>query len=369
MGSNLSFLLGSSPQPTAPQLPPEVQLAELATGNWKAQALKAFITTGLADTMDRLCGKDNIFVEGLTLASETKLHPVATKRLLRFLSTFGVCIESDNSTFKLGDLGQLVTSSNPKSRAGRVVLEASFEHAKAWSRLPEFLATNVHVTKSAFGTESYWEMAKQDPEHLEVFIKAMSSYTGEEASFLSTEQLSPSFDLSNYSTVCDLGSSDGALSKALAKRFPEQTYILADLPEVMDTLDSSTLPKNFTKEGINFLDSVPTADAYLMKHIIHDWDDKECIQILSNIKQQNLSAKVYIMEFGPMPPPNVPHLAKAFDIHMGVCLSGHERTQEEYDHLFSRSGYKRIAIHLLADGHYPLYVQEIQPEEEVSLSS
>uniref|UniRef100_A0A7S4D886 O-methyltransferase C-terminal domain-containing protein n=1 Tax=Heterosigma akashiwo TaxID=2829 RepID=A0A7S4D886_HETAK len=315
--------------------------------------------------MDRLCGKESMFVEVSAIATEAKLHPVATQRLLRFLSTFGVCIEGDNSTFKLGDLGQLVTSSNPKSSAGRVVLEASFTHAKAWSKLPEFLATNAHVTKSAFGTESYWEMAKQDSGHLEVFIKAMASYSGEEASFLSTEQLSPSFNLSNHNTVCDLGGSDGALSKALAKRFPDQTYILADLPEVIDTLDPSTLPKNFATEAVNFLETVPMADAYLLKHIIHDWDDKECIQIFSNIKETNPSATVYIMEFGPMPPPNVPHLAKAFDVHMGVCLSGHERTQEEYDCLFTRSGYKRVAIHLLGDGHYPLYVQEIQPEGEV----
>jgi len=119
----------------------------------------------------------------------------------------------------------------------------------------------------------------------------------------------------------------------------------------------------FPAEATDFLKTTPKADAYLLKHIIHDWDDEHAAKILKNIHEANPNATIFVMEFGPMPGANIPHMSKGFDLHMGVMLNALERTQEEYDSLYEENGYKRINLHLLAGGNHPLYVQEIKSEQ------
>lgn len=193
----------------------------------------------------------------------------------------------------------------------------------------------------------------------------MSSYSNDEATIMKLPSMAPTFDLSTFKTVCDLGSAEGVLSIALAERFDTCSFILADLKEAVERIDASSLPPKFEVKACNFLDksTIPIADAFLLKHILHDWDDAESIAILSNIKFVNPSAKIFIMEFGPMPGPNVQHLAKLFDLHMAILVEGHERTQEEYNSIFDQSGYKLEKTHLLAGGNHPLYIQEIATKE------
>jgi hypothetical protein len=349
-----------------PELPPATMAMDIATGNWKAQSLRSFVTTGLAAAMENLCA-GNKFESAEVLAEATGLHPVATFRLLRFLATFDVCIEGGNRTFRLGPIGEVLTPNHPESVAGTVVWEASFESASLWNDLPLFLETNEKVIQNVFGVDSFWDYIGSKPAVLKVFQEAMTGYSNQEAVFLSNPDLSPTFDLSGFDSICDLGSAEGRLALALSKRFPEPSYILSDLPEAMERIDAASLPDKFTKAPVDFLATpVPRSDAYLLKHIIHDWNDDLSTRILENIKRANRDATVFIIEFGPQPGPNVPHLAKGFDMHMGVVVSGTERTQEEYNAVFEASGFEVAKIHLLAGGYYPLYVQEIRVRSTVS---
>ena len=95
-------------------------------------------------------------------------------------------------------------------------------------------------------------------------------------------------------------------------RFPESKYIISDLPECVARIDASVLPSNFTVEAADFLKTVPKADAYLLKHILHDWNDQHSEKILRKINEANPDATIFILEFGPMPGPNMPHLSKGF---------------------------------------------------------
>lgn len=299
----------SSPPPGPP---PQAIAMDLATGNWKAQAVRSFVTTNIAGVMEDLCTAENNFVSTASIAEDAALHPVATYRLLRFVSTFDVCVEGPDKSFKLGPVGAVLTPNHPQSVANAVVWEASLTPALAWEKFESFLKTNKSVAKEAYNSKNVWEYFGQNPDVLAVFQKAMTGYSNEEAFFLFNPDLSPSFDISGFKTVCDLGAAQGTLSLLISKRFPDCEYILADLPEAVALIDTTALPPNFSTEPIDFLKSVPKADAYLLKHIIHDWDDEHSEQIFANIREANPDATVYVMEFGPMPGPNVPHMAKGF---------------------------------------------------------
>ena len=148
----------------------------------------------------------------------------------------------------------------------------------------------------------------------------------------------------------------------MASRYPNyDKWILSDLQESVDRIDLSTMPDRFEKQACDFFveGQIPKAEAYVLKHIIHDWDDASSGKILANIRATNECAVIFIIEFGPMPGPNLPHMSKGFDLHMGQLLNAKERNQEEYSALFEANGCKRVAKHLLAGGAFPLYVQEV----------
>lgn len=326
-------------QTPPPGPPPQAIAMEIATGHWKAQATRAFITSNIAGVMEKLCSDDNNFVHFQDIANEAKLNANATFRLLRYLSTFGICVErssedssSISESFKLGPVGAVLTPNHPQSVAKKVLHETSYASSAMWQNLDEFLKTDEKVCETALGEPDYWDYLAKNPTDNDIFEQAMTDYTKEESSFLSNKDLSPTFDLSSYDTVCDLGGAEGALALTLAKkRFPDCKYIISDLPHCVARIDASSLPSNFSTEAADFLKTVPIADAYLLKHIIHDWDDEHAGIILNNIKKANPNAAVFVIEFGPMPGPNVPHLAKGFgeflmtncndeDLHLALFL-------------------------------------------------
>ena len=96
-------------------------------------------------------------------------------------------------------------------------------------------------------------------------------------------------------------------------------------------------------------EAVPKVDAYSLKMILHDWNDQECIEILSNIRKAVTgSARIFIVEH-IVPEPDVPHFAKLFDIHMMCWGTGRERTEAEYVRLLERAGWTHSGSHYPAN--------------------
>jgi len=342
---------------TASSPPPQAIALDLATGNWKAQATRAFVQSGMAAAMETLC-QDGKFAKAAQIAEVADLKPEPTYRLLRYLSTLGVAVEGDDRDFTLGPVGEVLTPNHPQSVAKAVLWEAHMTSARVWDQLTSFLQTDEAAGPKALGADSIWSFLAGNPDILALFSQAMTGYSNEAAFVLKSPELSPTFDLSAHATICDLGCAEGRLALGLNQRFPNAKYILADLPETLARLDASQLPSNFQLQETNFLtQTAPKADAYVLKNILHDWDDAECGVILRNIHQSNPKASVFVIEFGPMPGPNIPH---GFDLHMAVLFHAAERTQEEYDALWRTNGYQRVATHLLVNGDYHLYVQELK---------
>ena len=113
---------------------------------------------------------------------------------------------------------------------------------------------------------------------------------------------------------------------------PKVVREAGDLPEEVGVADRTTFTAG------DMFEAVPQADAYLMKHILHDWDDAECVEILESVREAApAGAPVFVAEH-VVPGPDTPHFAKLFDIHILVATTGRERTVEEYGELFRRAG-------------------------------
>lgn len=341
------------------ELPPQVQAIEIAHGAWKSQAMRSFVSTGLADSMGSLC-QDGKFVSTSKISEKSSTKADPTYRLLRFLATFDVVVENDKHEFTLGPVGEVCVKSHPNSVANVILWEASETCNRPWLFMDDFLQENQPVVKEAFGTEDYYSFIVGTGKPFAEFQSAMTHFSNEEGVFLNTPFISPTFDLSSYDTICDLGCAEGAAALAMNKRYPNANYILADLPESVARIEESSLPSNFETAGIDFTQSVPKADAYFLKHVIHNSDDAKTKKIFENIQIANPEARIFVAEFGPMTGPNVPHLAKGFDLHMGLHFGAAERTQEQYDKLWMSNGLELVQIHMLGGGALPLYVQELK---------
>src|SRR5262249_385150 len=149
--------------------------------------------------------------------------------------------------------------------------------------------------------------------------------------------------------LADVGGGNGEVISAILKRYPAMRGMLFDQPSVIEraktNLNAAGLTSRCEAKAGNFFESVPPgADAYLLRHIIHDWDDGKSVTILRNCRAvMGKGGKLLIVE-GIVPLGNEPSLSKFFDLAMMVLPGGMERTEDEYRWLFAASGFslKRI---------------------------
>jgi len=152
-------------------------------------------------------------------------------------------------------------------------------------------------------------------------------------------------DLTAIHTLCDIGGGHGHLACGLLRAHPHLTGIVFDLPEVVAETDQLWAPKLGVTDRCRYIGGdmfqvAPTADAYVLKMILHDWNDEECINILSTIRRASpATGQLFIAEF-VVPGPTEPHFAKLFDIHMMCGNSGRERTAPEHANLLAAAGWR-----------------------------
>jgi hypothetical protein len=152
------------------------------------------------------------------------------------------------------------------------------------------------------------------------------------------------YDFSGLSHVCDIGGGHGHLLCSLLAKLPHLRGTVYELPSVIEQRDVLWAEKMNVENRCEFVagdmfGEVPTADAYLLKHILHDWNDADCVRILSNISEAGTrNVRVFVAEY-VVPGPQTPHFANLFDIHMMCTTGGRERTEQEYAALFARAGW------------------------------
>ena len=313
------------------------QVMDLIFGRWRSQILSAGTELGVFDHLENRRAKT-----AETLATELGAAPSLLYRLLRAQAAIGLLEEDGSRGFVLTDKGELLRSDHPQSLRPMARLEEGPQHYALWKHLPAMVRDgkqNAFVRE--FGRMAF-EYALENQDYAERFKQAMTSYSAVQSSWV-LEALR-GYDFSRIHTFCDVAGGYGHLMCALLLANPGLRGIVLDLPEVVEDVHELWARKLGLQQRCQYVagdmfEAVPKADAYSLKMILHDWNDAECIEILSNIRKAAAGpARVFIVEH-IVPEPDVPHFSKLFDIHMMCWGTGRERTEAEYVRLLERAGW------------------------------
>jgi O-methyltransferase domain len=270
-------------------------------------------------------------------------------RILRSIASLGFLKEEGNGRrFSITTLGDLLRKDHPQSLQGVLLLEEGPEHYQIWKHLPRMIKDGQqNAFLSEYGNNLF-EYAHKNAEYSKVFNEAMSSYSAMHTAMV-LEALN-GYDFSSISHICDIGGGQGHLLSHLLSKYNHLKGTILELDPVVNNQDSSWHNKMGLQDRCKYVkgdmfEQVPPADLYTMKMILHDWNDDECIKILSNIhKSASDKSKVFIIEH-TVPNPETPHFSKLFDIHMMCATSGRERTIEEYESILNQSGWRYDKTH------------------------
>ena len=318
-------------------------VTDIIFGRWKSQILYTGVKLGIFDLLSSIPrGSEEV-------ARELALDPGLSYRLLRALGSIGLLREDHHNRFSLTSMGELLRSNNPQTLRGVALLEEGPEHYAIWKHLSAMVRDGKQDGFIREFGQRIFDYSAEHPSYAEVFNLAMSSYSATQTRWV-LEALD-GYDFSKIHNLCDIGGGHGHLMCNLLLRYPHLRGTVLEMERVIQ--DKTLLWTN--KMGIaadrctyisgDMFDNVPSSDAYFMKMILHDWDDKESLKILSNIQRVSATGtRIFVIEH-IVPGPETPHFSKLFDIHMLCALTGKERTEEEYVTLLKQSGFKHIHTH------------------------
>ncbi len=319
--------------PSAPEL-----VIDLIFGRWRSQILYAGAALGVFDHLDQ-----DETVGAAALAPQVGADPALLYRLMRALASIGLLAEDDRRGFRLTEAGTLLRDDHPHSLKAMALLEEGPEHYAVWKHLVPILRDGG---RDGFVREfrmPLFEYARKNASYGAIFNRAMTSYSAVQAQWalaaLATE------DFTSIRTFCDVAGGHGYLACAFLEAYPDLSGIVFDLPEVIADTEFLWAPKLNIADRCRYLggdmfQEVPAADAYLLKNILHDWNDEECVRILTSVRRASAEgARLFAIEH-VIPGPEQPHFAKLFDIHMMCGLTGRERTAAEHAELLATGGWR-----------------------------
>jgi hypothetical protein len=298
-------------------------------GAWITQGIQVAAELGLADL---LTGGPRSAEE---LARETDAHSGSLYRLLRALAGIGIFAEEPDHRFSLSPLAELLRTGVPGSQRAYSIMMGSELHA-TWGELLHSVRTGEPGFNKRFGSPFFQYMTENPGRHA-IYDEAMNVIHGPE-----TGPMLEAYDFGAFGSVVDVGGGNGLTLTDILKKHPSLRGVLFDLPAVADrarsTIPASGVADRIRIEGGDFFTSVPTgADAYLLRHIIHDWQDPEAIAILNRCRDaMTPNSKILAVEM-VVPSGNEPSFSKWLDLMM-LLVDGRERTKEEYSRLFSSAG-------------------------------
>ncbi|SEU33967.1 methyltransferase [Stigmatella erecta] len=317
----------------AQQVSPAQQMYELVASYWKTQLVAAVARLGLADLLGRGARLSD------ELAHEVKASPDGVYRLLRGGVAIGLFEETPPRTFTLTPLGACLRTSEPGSMADWAITQAGQVHWLPWGQLHEAVRTGQPMTRQVLGAEG-WEYLAKHPEEAASFARAMGNLSAFVASDVARVH-----DFSRYARVADVGGSEGVLLAAVLRAFPPCQGILFDLPHVIEgareRLKAEGLAGRTQVVGGNFFEPVlPEAEAYLLKNVLHDWDDARCTLLLTQIhRAAPAGARLLVVE-GVIPDDGRASATALMDVNMLVMVGGRERTASEYKALLASASWE-----------------------------
>jgi hypothetical protein len=318
----------------APQaLPPHAQLIQMAVGSWVAAVVHAAAKLGLAD---HLGGGAKSAAE---LAGPTGTHAPSLHRLMRTLAGLGILTEREGQRFALTPLGEALKTGAPGSARSTVLAFCGPAFWHAWEGFSHSLQTGETGFEKMVGSPLFDYLA-QHPEEASHFSEAMVGYHGAEP-----PAVAAAYDFGRFGTIVDVGGATGNMLAAILSRHAAPRGVLFDRPHVVAEapalLQAHGVADRVTTEGGSFFERVPAGgDAYVLSHIIHDWNEDQCLTILGHCRKAMAPDGRLLIVETVLPPGDTPHQGKVQDMVMLVVPGGQERTEAEYASLFDKAGFR-----------------------------
>lgn len=311
---------------------------ELIDGFTRTQIISVAAELGIADLL--MEGPKDIY----ELATSADAHPRALQRILRALASLGIFAEREDGRFELTSLAEPLQSGVPGSMRDFAIMYGQEWYWKPWGNLLDSVRTGESAFEHVHGKDLFGYLG-EDEQAASVFNGAMTSITGE-----GVNPILESYDFSDFAKIVDVGGGHGTLIVAVLKAHPQMRGMLFDLPSVAEgakvIIQEAGVADRCEMAGGDFFESVPVGgDVYVLKFVIHDWDDDRTIAILRNCRKAiTRDGKLLLVERGIVPHSNEPAPIKFMDLHMLVITGGIERTEAEIGALFEAAGFKLTKV-------------------------
>lgn len=311
-----------------------MQLVRMMDGLIVHQALHAVAVLGVAD---RLKDGERTAEQ---LARELKVNEDAFYRVLRFLAGQNVFCETAPGVFRNSELSDFMRSDVPGSVRATLIFRGSQYFFAPFTDFLYSIKTGRSAREKIFGMEGF-EYLRQHPEQARIFDDAMTAMSS-----LTARAVADAYDFGAWGSVMDVGGGNGLLLAQILRSYPRLHGALADQKDVLERARqrgflSGELSRRVRLEPCDFFQKVPEGcRAYVMKNVIHDWDDEASRRILRNCRNVVPSNGVLLLVEWNLGESNTPSFAKVVDVVMLAVTSGKERTVDEYRSLLKEAGFR-----------------------------
>lgn len=313
------------------------RMMAMVTGFWVTQIVCAAATFDLADHL-----ADGTDTPDAIAAAES-IHPDATRRLLRTCASLGLVTSTDGVHFTATALLDTLRRDDPNSLRGMACAQAAPGHWLPWGRFTEAVRTGGPQVEPALKTATIFDYYAVHRDEADIFTQAMANLSSPAAI-----EIAKAVNTDGVNHVLDVGGADGEVVRAMMRANPALRGGVFDLPHVVPSAQQAArkdgLQDRFTATGGDFFASVPPADLYVLKYVLHDWDDDRCVQILKNCRASLQDrGRVIIVDYlvGEL---GAPGLAPMMDLNMLVVTGGRERDIAEFDAIFESAGLRRTTV-------------------------
>jgi hypothetical protein len=297
-------------------------------------ALRAVVILGVADHLAD--GPRDV----ATLAELTGSNGPFLRRLLRFLASRGIFREDEDGRFHLTPYADVLRTDAPNSMRDGVLTATSEPWWQSSGDLVEAIRHGEPAFNRRYG-KPFFEYLTENPSVGEMFNKGMATFAASD-----TESIVTGYDFPDTGVLVDLGGGLGGVLLAVLRARPGLHGVLFDNEKVLAGNVLGQLGEDDRVEVTpgDFFDSVPAGDLYMLKNILHNWNDDECVRILENCRRaMNPGAKLLVID-SVIPPGNEPHFGKTMDMIMLLLVSGQERTLAQFEPVFDRAGFRVIRV-------------------------
>ncbi len=319
------------------------ELYQLMGGYRVSQAIYVVARLGIADLLkDGPLGSDD-------LAGATGTHAPTLQRVLRFLTGVGLFSEVKQGRFALTPLGAGLRADVPGSIRPMTLMLLDYSGWQPWGHLGH----SVRTGETAF--EHVHELGRFDylaahPDTGAIFNAAMTGNTA-----WSGTTITDAYDFAGIGRLVDVGGGHGLLLATVLRAHPDMRGVLFDRPAVVagagPTLEGAGVADRCeTVGGDFFTDALPDGDAYMLRQIVHDWDDARATAILANCRRAlGAGGRLLVIERRIAPDRQLALPVLHIDLEMLVNVGGQERTDDEYRALFAAAGFRLTDVVPLGD--------------------